>query len=215
MVKVLKIRQMERDIAPTGCHFQSRQVKPKTCKACRNKFVPERAMQSVCDWKCGLELQRLAREKKAAKEAKEKRAENREAKKKLKRRGDYVKEAQAAFNAWVRARDAGLPCISCGRGDGQVAYQSVGGSWDAGHYRSVGSCPELRFEPLNVHKQCKQCNNNKSGNVVEYRINLVKRIGKDKVEWLEGPHEPKKYTIEQLEDIKRFYRQKTRDLTLR
>ena len=113
-------------------------------------------------------------------------------------------EAQAAFNKWIRLRDAHLPCISCGR-----HHQ---GQYHAGHYRTVGANPELRFEPLNVHKQCAPCNNHKSGNIVEYRINLVSRIGQDAVDWLEGPHEPKRYTVDQLREIKREYTRKAREI---
>ena len=104
----------------------------------------------------------------------------------------------------IRERDRLLPCISCGR-----HHQ---GKYDAGHYRTVGSNPALRFEPLNCHKQCVPCNQHKSGNIVEYRLNLVQRIGADQVAWLEGPHEPKKYTIEDLQQIKAHYRALLRDL---
>jgi hypothetical protein len=51
-----------------------------------------------------------------------------------------------------------------------------------------------------------------SGNLINYRINLAKKIGVDLVEWLEGPHEPKKYTIEQLREIKATYSRKAREL---
>lgn len=71
---------------------------------------------------------------------------------------------------------------------------------------------ELRFEPLNVHRQCVKCNRNMSGNAVEYRIRLVKRIGADQVEWLEGPHKALRLTIADLQAIKVMYRQKLRDL---
>ena len=126
-------------------------------------------------------------------------------KEKLKNRGDYAKAAQDAFNAWVRERDAGQPCISCGT-TADVQYC-------AGHYRTVGACPELRFEPLNVHRQCnKNCNLEKSGNIVEYRIRLVKKIGAEQVAWLEGPHEPKRYSIDDLKAIATEYRAKLREL---
>lgn len=82
----------------------------------------------------------------------------------------------------------------------------------AGHYRSVGACPELRFEPLNIHRQCVKCNRNLSGNAVEYRIRLVQRIGAETVAWLEGPHEPRKYTVDEIKTIKAEYRAKTREL---
>ena len=47
---------------------------------------------------------------------------------------------------------------------------------------------------------------------MNYRLELVKRIGADKVDWLEGPHEPQRHSIEQLQAIKADYRAKTREL---
>jgi hypothetical protein len=129
----------------------------------------------------------------------------RAAKERVKPRSAHMKEAQDAFNAYIRQRDLGQPCISCGT-TARVQYA-------AGHYRTVGACPELRFEPLNVHLQCnKNCNMEKSGNIVEYRIRLLRKIGAEKVAWLEGPHEPKKYSIEDLKAIKAHYRALTRQL---
>jgi len=122
----------------------------------------------------------------------------------LKTRAQWLKEAQTAFNAWIRARDAGQPCISCQRTD----LKKI----NAGHYLSRGARPELRFEPLNVHLQCEPCNSYLSGNAVLYRMNLIGRIGLDRVEWLEGHHDPKKYTIDDLRAIKDEYRAKTREL---
>lgn len=114
------------------------------------------------------------------------------------------KMAQQAFNAYIRIRDNDLPCISCQR------YHN--GQYHAGHYRSVGSSPELRFEEHNCHKQCSACNNYLSGNIGNYRINLVKKIGEDKVDWLEGNHDAKKYTCEELKEIERHYKQKLKEL---
>lgn len=76
----------------------------------------------------------------------------------------------------------------------------------------MGSCPELRFEPLNIHRQCLRCNRNLSGNAVEYRIRLVLRIGAERLAWLEGPHPARKYTVEEIKAIKADYRAKTREL---
>lgn len=115
-----------------------------------------------------------------------------------------TKCAQQAFNAFIRYNDRSDPCISCGR------YHS--GQYHAGHYRSTGAHPELRFEELNCHKQCAPCNNHLSGNIADYRINLIKKIGIDKVEWLEGPHEHKKYTCEELKEIETYYKQKLKEL---
>lgn len=115
------------------------------------------------------------------------------------------------MNEYVRMRDAHLPCISC---DSSPSDHDLitGSRWDAGHYRSVGACPELRFEPLNIHRQCVKCNRNLSGNAVEYRIRLVLRIGAEQVAFLEGPHPARKYTVEEIKTIKAEYRVKTREL---
>jgi hypothetical protein len=184
----------------------AKQPKPKTCKnpACGISFPPQRLGQAVCSPKCGLAIKHVNEEKARKSLADIGRKEIRAAKERIKPKGQYTKEAQTAFNAWVRERDAALPCISCGR-----HHQ---GKYDAGHYRTVGSNPALRFEPLNCHRQCSPCNTHKSGDIVNYRIELVKRIGAEKVDWLEGPHEPKRYTIEDLKNIKADYLAKTKEL---
>lgn len=181
--------------------------KPKRCKSpeCRQPFQPRNSMQAVCSPRCGLALAAIDRKRKEAQLALEDRRDTKERKEKLKTRADYAADAQKAFNAWIRERDAGQPCISCGTtSDVQFC---------AGHYRTVGACPELRYEPLNVHRQCnKNCNLEKSGNIVEYRIRLVQKIGAESVAWLEGAHEPKRYTIDDLKAITKEYRAKAREL---
>ncbi|APF01664.1 ninG protein [Pseudomonas putida] len=193
----------------------AKEIKPKKCKApgCGQRFKPAMSTQSVCSMACARamakdpKLQKIAA-KAIAKQAREDLQERRE---KLKTRREHMKETQDVFNAYIRERDAGLPCISC---DSSPSDHDLitGSRWDAGHYRSVGACPELRFEPLNVHRQCVKCNRNLSGNAIEYRIRLVKRIGADQVDWLEGPHKPQRLTIEDLQAIKALYRQKLKDL---
>jgi len=186
--------------------IERKPAKPKKCRVatCRASFVPSRMGQAVCSPACAM-IDAPRHEPKARKALAEiGRKELRAAKVKIKSRAQHMKEAQTAFNAWIRERDVGLPCVSCGR--------HHNGQWHAGHYRTVGGNPELRFEPLNVWRQCAPCNNHKSGDIVNYRLELVKRIGADKLDWLEGPHEPKRHTIEQLQAIKADYRAKTREL---
>lgn len=189
-----------------------KETKRKTCKACGEKFVPMfNTTQVVCSPNCAL-AHAPANSVKARKAlAQIGRAEIKARKEKLKSRADHLREAQAAVNKYVRLRDAHLPCISCDSmpNDSDLI---TGSRWDAGHYRSVGACPELRFEPLNIHRQCVKCNRNLSGNAVEYRIRLVLRIGAETVAWLEGPHEPRKYTVEEIKTIKAEYRAKTKEL---
>jgi hypothetical protein len=159
-------------------------------------------MSKACSVPCAIALTDKAKAKQAAKVKQAERKSLREARERIKTRGDHLSELQVVFNQWIRLRDEDRPCISCGR------YHR--GQWHAGHYQGVGREPALRFEPDNVHKQCKPCNTDLSGNLIRYRKNLVKRIGLPRVEWLEGPHEPKKYTIAEIQEMKAFYREQVR-----
>lgn len=173
-------------------------MKLKKCKICKKQFEPLRFAQNVCGIPCAIEHANALKAKKEKKE-------HREAKAKAKSRSEYLKECQAVFNRYIRLRDDKLPCISCGT-TANVQYA-------AGHYRTVGAAPELRFNELNVHKQCNSyCNNHLSGNLLEYRRKLVAKIGIEKVEWLEGKHEPLKLTIEQIQAIKKEYQSKIKEL---
>ncbi len=173
----------------------------KVCKICPEEFEPRNTLQQVCSVPCAIILQRGKAEKKKKKETRKMRRAMNE-----KDRSYQLQKAEEAVNAFRREQDkvAGLPCISCGK---------FGNKMTAGHYKSVGAHPELRFEELNIHGQCWwNCNKNKSGNIIEYRKGLVKKIGLEKVEWLEGPHEPKNYTLDEIIEIKLRYRKKTKDL---
>ena len=179
----------------------------RRCPSCRVMFTPARDSQAVCgEIDCAIAHGQSEKGQASARKALAdvERREIKVRKEKLKSRAEHLKDTQIAFNAWVRERDAELPCISCGR-----HHQ---GKYDAGHYRTVGSNPALRFEPLNCHRQCSPCNTQLSGNIVNYRIALLKRIGAEQVEWLEGPHEPKKYTVEELKAMTADYRAKTKEL---
>jgi len=170
--------------------FGMKRVKPKKCAQCRQEFTPQRMGQKACSPACAQSMARKKREK-------VEKAADRQKRESLKSRAQWLKEAQDAFNAWTRKADDGQPCISCGRmHDGQ---------WHAGHYLSVGARPELRFEPDNCWRQCQPCNTHLHGNLILYRVNLIKKIGIEAVEWLEGPHEPKHYSIEDLRGIKARY----------
>jgi hypothetical protein len=177
-------------------------MKQKTCKNCRQLYTPQKMGQKVCCVECALSLA-ISERGKAEKVAKVK--ERREDKLKLKMRSDWMREAQAAFNSFIRARDVDQPCISCGR--------HHTGQYHAGHFLSVGARPELRFEESNVHKQCSACNNHLAGNIVLYRKALIEKIGLDGVEFLEGPHKAKKYVIEDLQQIKSYYASLTKELS--
>ena len=179
---------------------------PKVCKkrrciVCKKSFTQFRSTQKACSLKCAIDY---SRQKEAKKKEQEEKRELRRRKEGLKTLSQWLKEAQTEFNRFIRLRDSREPCISCQR------HHS--GQYHAGHYRSVGAAPELRFDEDNVHKQCAPCNNHKSGNAIDYRINLINKIGLARVEKLEGPHEAKRYRIEDAKEIKKTYRQKCREL---
>lgn len=171
--------------------------KPKTCKECGEQFTPFQTTQKVCGYKCAALLARKTGAKQRTKAAKDAHTAH---KKQFytNDRPTQLKLAQAAFNAYIRWRDRDEPCISCGR-----FHQ---GQYHAGHYRSVGAAPHLRFNQFNNNKQCAPCNNHKSGNAIEYRINLVKKYGVEKVEEIESNNAPAKLTIDNIHCIIRYYR---------
>lgn len=191
-------------------------MKPKKCKVCPNTFTPRTSTQIVCSWSCAAAHTAKLAEKRKKTEETRKRKELKEAKEKLITISDMIKQVDAVYNPYIRLRDElkDLPCPSCGRYDHEIP-NTYYGKWDCGHYLSKGSHPELRYEELNTWRQCKSCNGG-SGNFVRknhevqkyYRITLIERIGLEKVEWLEGPHEPKKYTVPELQEIKRIYKEK-------
>ena len=189
--------------------MRNKPLKQHKCKECSEYYTKFRSTQQVCSVKCAMAMGKRKAEEKRKKLEKADRLEAsrrmRERKEKLKSRPDWLKDLQRVFNEFIRLRDADLPCISCGR------YHQ--GQWHAGHYRSVGACPELRFNEDNVHKQCSACNNHLSGNILEYRLGLIEKIGLERVEFLERKdHPPLKLSVEEIKELIKVYRAKVREL---
>lgn len=175
----------------------------KTCKVCGTEYAPYKRTQKVCSLTCALEYAGMQQERQRKREQRKALAEGRE---RLKTRSDWQREAQAAFNAFVRVRDEGNPCVSCGSMPGQ----RYGGAIDAGHYRSTGSAPGMRFHLLNVWGQCKRCNRELGGNPIEYRKHLVARLGEARVTDLEHDSRSPQYRADELKRIKRIFRRRAR-----
>ena len=191
--------------------IERKPAKPKKCRVatCRASFVPSRMGQAVCSPACAV-IDAPRHEPKARKALADiERKEIKVRKEKLKSRGEHMREAQQAFNEYVRTRDqaAGHLCISSGK-----PLDWSGNAVDAGHYRSVGSAPHLRFDERNCHAQSKQDNRFLSGNAVDYRIGLIARIGQEAVDALESDQSVRKYTVEEIKAIKAKYRAMTREL---
>ncbi len=188
--------------------------KPPKCKNCKQPFERSRPGQKVCGADCAGALAVSQRAKQERIERKRKEAlERRDValrKEAMKPLAKWIAEAQTAFNAFIRARDAGKPCICCGKHT--TTQYSSGGIWDAGHYRSRGSAGHLRFHEDNCHAQLKQCNRFGSGRAVDYRLGLIARIGLERVEALEADNTIHKWTIEEVKQIKATYKSKLKEL---
>jgi hypothetical protein len=134
----------------------------------------------------------------------------------------WLSEAQTEVNKYVRIRDIFEPCIACNKAREVIeAEQSwkVGGCWDAGHFQSRGAKGQLRFVLFNINKQCKSCNagsskfSAKSATVdANYKANLIKKIGSEKVEALENNNviDHRKKDIDYLKRVKKIFAKKAR-----
>ena len=112
-----------------------------------------------------------------------------------------MNEAQVVFNRWIRKRDQGKRCISC---DKPLKVGNI----DAGHYYSAGAHSALRFNEDNCHSQCSRpCNKDKSGDLINYREGLIKRIGEDRLALLNHKaKEQKKWEIDELKELISHYK---------
>jgi hypothetical protein len=168
----------------------------KRCKACRKNFTPERPMQTTCSFDCAIAHSKKPKAKKAyIFEGKKELAKKYPDKSKL------LKKAQTVVNKYVRLRDKNKPCISCG---------TANAKWDAGHFKSSGGHQQLRFNTLNIHKQCMRCNQYLSGNLVPYEEELIKKIGKSKVDQFKSKKERGNYKVEYLERLVQVFNKKIR-----
>ena len=173
------------------------------CKRCKSEFEPLYRNGIVISKFCIPCLSKKGKEKQD-KDWKKEKAIIRE---KIKTKSDYMIELQRTFNKYIRLRDKGKPCISCGR--------PLREKYDAGHCYSVGAYPNLRFNEDNVHGQCVACNQHKHGNVSEYVINLPLRIGLERYELLlDKRKEPQNYTVSDLKELIEVYKTKIKKIEL-
>ena len=114
----------------------------RKCKVCGTVFEKQRPLQFVCSPACGIEYRRAQFRKaavKAEREAKrEERAKTAAIRHKLETIPELTKKAQAAFNRYIRLRDRGKPCISCG-----APWKE---NFQACHYVPAGRSNKLRFD---------------------------------------------------------------------
>ena len=118
-----------------------------------------------------------------------------------------IQECQAVFNSFIRKRDAGLPCISCG-----APYFS-----DCGHLFPKSTRPAMRFDPRAAAGQCRECNSMHDGNYDNFCKGIAARHG---VEFLTeviqdsnfSRQTDHKWSRGELEEMIKFYKKETKKL---
>ncbi len=181
------------------------------CESCKKVYELVRDNQPTCNTvECMTKFAEKLLKKNAA-EAKLERADLKQRKDALKSVSDWCNEFQVIFNIFIVLRDHDKPCPSCGA--------EVSKRWNAGHYMNKSEWPSLRFNELNVHKQCaRPCNDGKkgkSGNLIMYRRGLVGRIGLSNIDKLETSQKKLKLTIDQIKALMAHYREKNKILKKR
>lgn len=183
--------------------LEMKRLKPDNCTVCGKDFIPFRIGQEVCGWSCAIALGKSNIQKQNAKAwQKEKKIR----KEKLKTHKDYLNDLQKVFNEFIRFRDKGKPCVSCGC--------RVEGNGHASHFFSVGSNPNVRFNEDNVHVSCVECNLHRHGNLAEYSLRLPRRIGRERFDMLvvKAKQSLLKLSIPEIKEKNEYYRGKIREM---
>lgn len=172
-------------------------MKLKKCKVCKNEFKPMYStLQSVCSVRCSI----VNADKDKLKEWNKRKSK---LKSDLMTLQDHLKITQMVVNKYIRLRDQGKDCISCGQKPKKA---------NAGHYFSQGGHSNVRFDEDNIFVQCEHCNTYLSGNLLNYQIGIEKRIGGERlIELHSRAHIVKKWTVEELKEIIKTYKQKIKE----
>ncbi len=179
----------------------------KKCRHCLKPFKPRyNTLERSCrEYQClVLEAMVKVRER-ASEDVKNSKIRLKEWKSNLETVQSLTKKAQAVFNSFIRLRDAGKPCISCGK--------LLAGKFDAGHYYSSGGHKAVTFDERNCHGQCVYCNRHLHGNLLNYQIGLVQRIGEELFDLSALAHDTRKFTKFELQEIIEIYKQKCKDIS--
>lgn len=106
-----------------------------------------------------------------------------------------------ACHLYIRMRDKNNLCICCD--------EPLGNDYHAGHYLESGNNPKIRYDEDNIHAQRLYCNNFKGGDSGMYRVNLIKKIGLERVEALESKKGGTvKRTCDDYKEIENYFKVK-------
>jgi hypothetical protein len=180
-------------------------IKTTKCKQCRQPFIKFRMEQKTClNPECLVKQGRIEAAKRQARADRQQKHETRARLMELKPLQYWLKRAEKAVNAFIRARDKDQPCISCGTHDAS--------EWHAGHWISVGASSALRYDPANIHKQCHQCNWFEGGNASDYSSRLPARIGQAEFERVKHAKRDRKWTREDCMAIEAEFKAKLKGI---
>jgi hypothetical protein len=117
------------------------------------------------------------------------------------------KEVETVCNRFVRLRDDGKPCISCGQ------FRLL----QAGHFFPVKGYDGLRFDEMNIHGECERCNGFDDAHLIFYEENLRERIGVDEMNQLKDRARKYrmngyKFTRTELVEKKEYFTRKIAEL---
>ena len=194
--------------------------KLKTCKGCGERYEKEdnhEPFRNWCSFDCAILIARKSKEKAYKKETtKLKKVFNSND---LGRQHDLTK---TVFNKmrrleelkWFHERGLEPECISCGK---------INMDWCCGHFKTVGSQGNLRYDQINTYLQCNRyCNKGLSGNIEGnkttrgYKKGLLLRFGEDEGQWIidycEIHTEVKKWQCDELIERRQFFNKRIREL---
>ena len=122
-----------------------------------------------------------------------------------------VKKLDRVFSEYIRLRDSqpfgyrAFRCISCGQ---VKPFDQM----DCGHFISRVNM-STRFDEDNCHGECRACNRFSADHIIYYQANLVKKIGKDRVDLLIAKgHGTHKYSPFELEILIKHYTAKVNEM---
>lgn len=113
--------------------------------------------------------------------------------------------AKRACHKYIKLRDKGNNCICCDR-------PLISGV-QAGHFHESGNNPFIRYDEDNIHSQSIYCNYYQGGDSGDYRPNLIKKIGAERVDRLDKMKGgTMKRTAEDYREIEQYYKQKIKEM---
>lgn len=177
----------------------------KKCKICNKLFTPQySAFQATCSIEHAIQFTQL---RSASNKAQMNAIRNEN--KGIEKLNIEIENTRKEVNAYIRLRDQGRPCVSCG-----VKWRA---NFDAGHAYSAAKFNAIRFDFNCVHGQCRGCNRDKEGNYDNYLLHLPERIGQEAFDRLSrrakiSKQVPHTWTRYELTEIRKEVRLRMREL---